>query len=603
MNSDTLPWVFLDQVEKNKNNTFLMYKDNAGTWQDVTWQKAGEQVKLIAMGLIAIGAEKGDRISGISETRPKYAYCCTAITNIGAIFSPIYQTNSPCECAHVLNDTGSKIIFLENMTQYEKILQAEIHSHKLDKIIILEGSNQTTDKRVLTFEQLCDQGRDLLDQEGEQFYLDKAMSVKPEDVAAIIYTSGTTGPPKGVMDTNGGILNNIEEYIKTFPLEKNSRGLSFLPMAHALELRNGHWFHVKCGFPQIYPQSIRTVFDDARDMGVTFFFTTPRFFEKNYSKILSNIKKAPSWKKALINWSIETGRKYNMSLKNETNNGFRYLLNKSRYAFAWYFFINQVRDGIGPKLKYSCVGGAPAAPEIIEFYSACGLPLYEGYGLTEGQGMVSTNGPGANQMGTVGKPMDGIDIKIAEDGELLVKGWILGKGYWNNEEATKELYKGGWLNTGDLATVDQNGYMKITGRKKEIIITSGGKNVSPSFIENLIKMSGLISQAVVFGERKDYLTAIVTLNQEEIILFAKEENIDFIHYSDLTKKQEIITLIQSEIDIKNKELSKAEQIRKFIILADEFSQDRGELTPTFKIKRKVISSRYQDLVETMYQRS
>lgn len=597
MTPDTLPRVFIDQLEKNMDNTFLMYK-HKDRWREVTWREVGERVQNIALGLMALGVKNGDRVSGIAETRPDYAYCCIAIANVGAIFSPIYQTNSPGECAHVLNDAGPRIIFAENQNQCEKILKASEQAGEIEKIIVLDAYKGVSDKRIIFLDQLIEMGKESSDRQGNQPYLDRIQSVKPEDVTAIIYTSGTTGPPKGVMDTNAGVLRNISEYIKIFPLEENERGLSFLPLAHALELRNGHWFHIRYGFTQIYPESMRTVFDDAREKGVTFFFTTPRFFEKNYNTIMAEVKKAPQWKKTLINWSLCQGRQYNDCLSMAADSP--HLMMKMKWGVAWILFIRKVRQSVGLKLRYSGVGGAPAAPEIIKFYHSCGLPLYEGYGLTEAQGMVSTNRPGANKMGTVGKPMEGVEIKIADDGELLFKGWVWGKGYWNNEAATRELYKDGWLNTGDVATVDEDGYLKIIGRKKEIIITSGGKNVSPSWVENILKMSPFISQAVVFGEGKDYLTVLVTLIQEEIERFAQENNIRATDYADLVKRQEVIDMVNSEIEKKNQELSRAEQVKKFVILAEEFRQDRDEVTPTFKIKRRVIAERYGELVQIMY---
>jgi long-chain acyl-CoA synthetase len=598
VNSRTLPRIFIEQVNKQKNKTFLLYKDK-GQWHHVPWVKVGEQVKLMTLGLMALGVEKGDRVSGISETRPEYAYCCTAIANAGAIFSPIYHTNSPKECAYVINDSGAKIVFAENQEQCQKIMEASRQTHPLEKIIVFENFAPIADPLIISLDRLCELGMQELNTRGEQAYMERLHSVEPDDVTAIIYTSGTTGPPKGVMDTNAGIIRNLEEYTKTFPVHKNDRGLSFLPMAHALELRNGHWFHILYGIPQVYAESMKNLFANVHETEPTFFFTTPRFFEKHYNTILATIETAPEWKKKLIHWSLKKGERFH-EIKENSAGGVRYLLSLVQYIVAWIIFIRHVREVVGKKLRYSGVGGAPMAPEMLQFFRACGLPLYEGYGLTEGCGMISANRPGADKIGTVGKPLDGVEVKITEDGEILAKGWIWTKGYWNNDEATKELYKGGWLNTGDLGFLDKDGYLHITGRKKEILITSSGKNVSPSYIENILKMSNYISQAVVFGEGKNYLSALITLNPEETIKFARENDIGFSDFPDLTRKKEIIDLIQKEIEQKNEELARIEQIRKFTILEGEFRQDREEVTPTFKVKRKVIGERYRDMVEAMY---
>ena len=474
MITNTLPRVFIEQLEKNRDKTFLMYKDDSGLWQEVSWRQVGDVVKEIAMGLIALGVAKGDRVSGISNTKPVYAYCCTAVATTGAVFAPIYQTNSPTECAHVINDAGSRIIFVEDQMQCEKILAASQHTHPIDKVIVFEPFQSIVDDRIITLDQLQAMGRDLLAKQGDQPYEQRIAAIQPEDVTAIIYTSGTTGPPKGVMDTNAGILRNLDEYVKIFPLAPDDRGISFLPMAHALELRNGHWYHIRYGLTQVYAGSIRTVYDDVRETGVTFFFTTPRFFEKNYNAVQAMIRQSPLWKKALFDWCIRQGARHHNG-----SGASRHLLARTadniRYVLAWHLFIKKVRQSIGSRLRYSAVGGAPAAHDILRFFMACGLPLYEGYGLTEAVGMVSTNCPRGNKIGTVGMPTQGVDIKIATDGEMLVKGWIWTKGYWNNPAATKALFRDGWLNTGDVGLFDDDGYLKITGRKKEILITSGVK--------------------------------------------------------------------------------------------------------------------------------
>jgi long-chain acyl-CoA synthetase len=598
MNSRTLPKIFIEQVSKQKNKTFLMYKEK-GEWRHISWIEVGERVKLITLGLMALGVGKGDRISAISETRPDYAYCCTAIANAGAIFSPIYHTNSPKECAHVINDSGTKIIFTENQEQCQKIMEASLQTHPIEKIIVFENFEPMADPRIISLDRLCELGKQELDKHGEQIYMERLHSVEPDEVTAIIYTSGTTGPPKGVMDTNAGIIRNLAEWAKSFPVHRKDRGLSFLPMAHALELRNGHWFHIIYGLPQVYAESMKALFDNVRETEPTFFFTPPRFFEKHFNSILASIEKAPDWKRKLIDWSLERGARFHEMKENSTR-GIGYFLSLFFYIIAWFIFIRRVRKTVGKKLRYSGVGGAPMAPEMLAFFRSCGIPLYQGYGLTEAQGMISTNRPGANKVGTAGKPFDDVEVKITEEGEILVRGWIWGKGYWNNPKATKELYKGGWLNTGDLGRMDEDGFLIITGRKKEILITSGGKNVSPAYIENLLKMSSYISQAVVFGEGKDYLSALVTLDQEEVKNFARDNNILYTDFADLTKKQAIIDLIHKEIEKKNKELARVEQIRKFTILEDEFRHDREEVTPNFKIKRKVIGERYKDKVDAMY---
>ena len=595
----TLPKVFIQQLNRLQDKTFLIYK-NGNDWQHVSWAEVGGKVRNLTLGLMKLGVKKGDRVSVISETKPDYAYTATAIANSGAIFAGIYQTNSPKECTHVINDAGSKIVFAENKTQCDKIIEASENCPHLEKIILFDAFPSVDDPRLMSLDDLYAIGKNEYEKNGDEEYLERLNLVEPDDVTAIIYTSGTTGPPKGVMDTNRGILMNLREYTKFFPVTESDRGLSFLPMAHALELRNGHWLHITFGIEQVYAEGMRQLFNNVREMNPTFFFTTPRFFEKHYNDISAEIENAPGWKKAIIKWCLKVGAKYNDDSWNVKGTSPDIIISL-KYALAMSLFINSVRERVGRKLRYGGVGGAPMTADMLNFFRSCGFPLYEGYGLTEGCGQLAVNRPGDFKLGTVGKPLDGNEVKLKEDGEIIAKGWLCTKGYWNNKEATDELYKGGWLNTGDIGAFDEDGFLKITGRKKEILITSGGKNVSPSYIENILKLSTYLSQAVVFGEGKDYITALLTLNQEEVERYAKKNGIQYSDYGDLISKKEIIDLIQREIDTQNKELAKVENIRKFTILKDEFSQEREEVTPTFKIKRRIITERYSDLVAKMYE--
>ena len=595
----TLPKVFYDQLSRLQDKTFLIYKKD-NRWQEVSWAEVGEKVRNLALGLMKLGVKKGDRVSVISETKPEYAYTVTAIANSGAIFAGIYQTNSIKECSHVINDSGAKIIFTENQIQCEKILKASESCPHIEKIIVFDPFPSMEDPRLISLDDLYAIGQDEYDKNGEKEYLDRLNQVEPEDVTAIIYTSGTTGPPKGVLDTNRGILMNLREYTKFFPVKETDRGLSFLPMAHALELRNGHWLHITFGIEQVYAEGMRQLFDNVREMDPTFFFTTPRFFEKHYNNISAEIENCSPSRKKWIRWCLKIGAKYNddsWHVKGESPD----FITSFLYSMAKRLFINSVREKVGRKLRYGGVGGAPMTAEMLNFFRACGFPLYEGYGLTEGCGQLAINRPGVFKLGTVGKPLDGIEVKLKDDGEIIARGWLCTPGYWNNKVATDELYEGGWLNTGDIGTFDEDGFLKITGRKKEILITSGGKNVSPSYIENILKLSTYISQAVVFGEGKDYITALLTLNREEVERYAKKNNIEYSSYSDLITKKEITDLVQREIDTQNKELAKVENIRKFTILENEFSQEREEVTPTFKIKRKNITEKYKDVVARMYE--
>jgi long-chain acyl-CoA synthetase len=597
----SLPKVFIDQVAKNKNRTFLMHKRD-GRWHHATWQEAGDKVKQISLGLMSLGVKKGDRVCAISETIADYAYCYLGIINAGAVFAPIYHTNSSKECIHVINDSGAQFAFAQDERQLGKLQEAVKWSggNAFKFIVVLEKFQGKADSHIMSLDELCALGRQALIEGGEQLYLERLLSVEPHDVIQIIYTSGTTGPPKGVIDTSAGMIKGLEEFARFHPFFENDRGVSHLPMAHAIELRLSHLPHIFFGFTQVYAESMAALYDNVRETEPTFLITTPRFLEKHYNNIWGKAESSPRWKRKLIRWCLKTGLRY-QDMKENRKGGFLYIMNCPLYAVARVIFLNRVRRVVGRKIRAFHTGGAPNSPEILNFFRACGLPVYEGYGLTETQGLISLNRPGANKIGTVGQPLQGVSLSFTEENEILVGGWAPGKGYWNNPQATAELIYNGWLHTGDMGYLDEEGFLHLTGRKKDILITSSGKNISPSNIENLLRTSSYINQAVVFGEGKTYLTALITLNREEIVRYAKDHNIIYADFGELTKNERIVSLIQKEVMVRNEELARIEQIKRFTILEDDFRQEAGEVTPTLKVKRGVILERHRDTIEGMYE--
>ena len=599
----TLPKVFIDQVAKRQNRAFLLHKSE-GRWQPVSWKEAGEKVKQISLGLMSLGVEKGDRVCAISETIPDHAYCYLGIVNAGAVFAPIYHTNSPKECAHVLNDSGAQISFAQNQDQLRKLKEASDWDGNriLKYIIVIEKLEDETDSHILSLDSLCELGKRISTEKGDQLYFERVHSIKPDDLVQIIYTSGTTGPPKGVIDSHAAMFKGMEEFARFHPFFEDDRGVSHLPMAHAIELKLSHLPHIYYGFTQVYAESMAALYDNVRETDPTFLITTPRFLEKHYSSIWGKVEGLPSWKKKVVKWCLKTGLNHHGRKENSKEvpqSPFLSIL----YPIAYALFLKRVRHVVGRKIRAFHTGGAPNSPDILNFFKACGLPVYEGYGLTETRGLISLNRPGANKIGTVGKPLHGVDLTFTPENEILVGGWAPGIGYWKNPQATAELLRDGCLHTGDLGYLDEEGYLHLTGRKKDILITSSGKNISPLNIENLLRTSSYISQAVVLGEGKTYLTALITLNREEIINYARNNGISYSDYSDLVRNDRIVDLIQKEIEIRNQELARIEQIRRFTILEEDFRQEKGEVTPTQKVKRAVIREKYRDKIEAMYSSS
>jgi long-chain acyl-CoA synthetase len=598
MEQQTLPKIFVDQVRRKGEAPFLFHKQD-GRWLSVSWNEVGEKVKLMSLGLMALGVRKGDRIGALSETCPEMAYCCVAIAAAGAVFAPIYHTNSPGECAYVIQDSGATIVFAQDPGQLEKLKAAWSACPHLERIIVFNMEKRDEDTRIIDLGQLIELGRDEFGKYGDPAYVERVLSVKPEDLSAILYTSGTTGPPKGVMDTNAGIIRNLAMLTEWFPVSERSLGISALPMAHGIELMNGHWYHVLYGFPQAYAESIRTLYDDVRAMRPTFFFIPPRFYEKIYNEMMTLLGEAPAWKRGLYRTCMRVGEKY-QNMRECAGTTAALIPMRLINGLARLIFFRKVHAKAGGRVQWSSSGGAPIQTKILHFLRSCGWPVYEGYGLTESQGLIALNHPGAFKIGTVGKPSKGLDLKFTEDGEILVNGSARSEGYWNNPEATAELFEDGWLHTGDVGYLDQDGFLHITGRKKEILITSSGKNITPSTIQTLLKTSPYVSEAVVFGEGETYLTALITLNEEKVTEYSRERDIAFSDFPSLSRHPAIAELIRKEIEIKNGELARIEQIKKFTILEDPFRQDRDELTPTMKVKRRVVEQRYRDKIKAMY---
>jgi long-chain acyl-CoA synthetase len=593
----TLPQIFIDQVKNRGDHSFLYYKEE-GTWKSVSWNEVAQKVKHLSLGLITLGVKNGDRVSAISETRPEMAYYCLAISASGAIFTPIYHTNSPKECAHVINDSGVEIVIAEDQNQLEKLKTAWPLCPNLKRIIVFKPTKPIDDPRIMTLDQLYDLGKEALKKHGDGPYYERIASVQPDDICSIIYTSGTTGPPKGVMDTNRGTIRCLTEFTRFFPMSEKDKGMGFLPMAHGIELRNHHWCHILYGFPLAYAESIQKIFENVHETEPTFLFTTPRFFEKHYNNLTAMIEAAPPWKKRLYDWSLKVGADY-QDMKEGGRVGIAAAI---RNAIADRILFQRVHATVGRKIQWSNCGGAPMPHKILRFFRACGFYIFEGYGLTEATGLLSSNRPGAWKIGTVGKPSDGLVLTITEDGEILSKGWSMSAGYWNNPEATAELFRDGQVHTGDMGFLDEDGFLHITGRKKEILITSSGKNITPGNIQNMLKMSPYISEALVLGEGETFLTALVTLDEEQTSKYAAEHNIKYSSFAELTRRPEIVALIGKETATVNQDLARIEQVKDFTILEDQFRQDRDELTPTMKVKRRVIEERYKDKIRAMYLR-
>jgi long-chain acyl-CoA synthetase len=547
-------------------------------WQDRTFAEVSEIVDEIALGLLTLGVEPGDRVSLLCNTRPEWTYSSLAISRAGAVVVPVYPTNSPDECEWVVGNSDSRIVICEDDGQAAKIEEVRDRLEHLEHVVVIEGG----------LEQLRQSGRG-----GDKDELERRCeAVSPEDPYTIIYTSGTTGRPKGVVLSHGncasvGVMVEEIEFINEGELT-----YLYLPLAHAFALTvQLASFDVGSGI--VYfggdPQQI---VPELMQVKATYMPSVPRIFEKIYALAQSMAEDPEQLKQA-----VELGVKINRARQNGQDIPEDL---KPAYDRAEEALYGKVRGLFGNSLTKAVSGAAPIAKEILEFFYACGVPVLEGWGMTETTAVGAVNTLENLKFGTVGRAMPGVEFKIAEDGEILTKGPNVFREYWRNPEATEETFtEDGWLMTGDLGSLDEDGYLSITGRKKDIIITAGGKNLTPANIENDLKQCRYISQAVMYGDRRPYPVALITLDPEEIVPWANERGLPN-DLAELVQTDEVREMVQNELDRANAKYARVEQVKKFALLDHDLSQETGELTPTLKLKRNVVNERYQDVFESLY---
>jgi long-chain acyl-CoA synthetase len=551
-------------------------------WVDVTYAQIAEKVKHVALGLVNMGIQPGDKISILSNTRPDWTYACFGILGAGATCVSIYQTNSPEECHYVLNHSESRAVFVEDQEQLAKIREIEADLPSLEMVFVMEPSGDIGD--AVSMDDLCGRGKRRSDSD----YEERVNGVSDDDMCLYIYTSGTTGPPKGCLLTHGNYrkVTNMAEAEGVFT--DDDLVYLFLPLAHAFALLVQFVTLDLGGTIAFWEKDPQKIIPNLLEVRPTYFPSVPRIFEKIYT--LANNAGDPDEIKAAVELGLKVRQlqEAGQPIPAEMQAAFDEADEK--------LYVN-VRNLFGGRIRQCVTGAAPIAKEILEFFYACGVPVFEGYGMTETSTVASANRADAFRFGSVGKPLPGMEVKIADDGEVLLRGPNIFQGYFKNEKATNETLDGGWLHTGDLGRVDEDGYLYITGRKKDIIITAGGKNITPANLENGLKQNRWISQAVVVGDRRPFLIVLITLDPEEIPAFAQEHGLapEEVHDSDAMRAE-----IQKAVDEVNSHVGRVEQIKKFRILPEDLSQETGELTPTLKVKRNVVNEKFTPDIEELY---
>jgi long-chain acyl-CoA synthetase len=559
-------------------------------WKDVSYTQFGEAVREVALGLVDLGIEPGDKISILAHTRPEWSEACFGILTAGGTLVTIYQTNSPEECRYVLHHSDSRAVFVEDGEQLAKIRAIEDECPELRHVIVMEpGDAELGD--ALTLDQLRERGRGRDAAEWRARY----EAVTPDDMCLYIYTSGTTGPPKGCLLSHSNYRAITDAAIQQAVLEPGDTSYLFLPLAHAFAILI-QFASFDLGVTVAYwSRDPKMIIADIAQLSPTYFPSVPRMFEKIYTLATSNIEDKEQLRKAVeVGVKVRAMRAAGEEVPEQLQQAFDQAEEK---------LFKNVRGLFGQNIRECVTGAAPIAPEILEFFFACGVPVMEGYGMTETSTSATVNRPepGEFRFGSVGKAQPSVEVRIAEDGEVLIKGPNIFKGYYKNDEATEAALRDGWLHTGDLGQLDEDGFLYITGRKKDIIITAGGKNITPANLENGLKQNRWISQAVVVGDRRPYLVALITLDPEEAPALAQELGLEQSDLPSLAQNEKVRAEVQKAVDEVNSHVGPVEQIKRFEILDHDLSQETGELTPTLKVKRNIVHEKFADLVDRIYE--
>ena len=558
-------------------------------WVDTSYTELGEAVKEIALGLVDLGIQPGDKVSILAHTRPEWTEASFGILTAGGTLVTIYQTNSPEECQYVLEHSDSRAIFAEDAEQLAKVREVEDNCPELEHVIVMDPSGAELGD-ALSLEQLRERGRGRDDSEWEARY----QAVTPDDICLYIYTSGTTGPPKGCLLSHANYRAITDAVVDQSPLVEGDSSYLFLPLAHAFAILIQFATFDLGATLAYWSRDPKMIIADIAQVKPTFFPSVPRMFEKIYTLATSATDDKEGLQKAVqVGVKVRMMREAGEEVPAELQQGFDQAEEK---------LFKNVRGLFGGNMRECVTGAAPIAGEILEFFYACGVPVMEGYGMTETSTSATVNRPEGNnfRFGSVGRPQKDVEVKIADDGEVLIKGPNIFQGYYKNEDATKETLENGWLHTGDLGRLDEDGFLYITGRKKDIIITAGGKNITPANLENGLKQNRWISQAVVIGDRRPYLVVLVTLDPEEAPALAEQLGIEDADPAALAQNEKVREEIQKAIDDVNSHVGPVEQIKRFEILDHDLSQETGELTPTLKVKRNVVHEKFADVVDRIY---
>jgi long-chain acyl-CoA synthetase len=600
LEGDTIPAMFWNGVAKRGEQVWMRQKQ-LGIWRSWSWKQTGEAVREIAGGLMALGFQPHDTASILSNTVIEWVLADLAVLSAGGVSNGIYPTDAASQVHYLCEDSRTSILFVEDDEQLDKALEVRTQLPGLKKIVVfdMEGLRDLQDPGVISLEQLRAMGRDHNAAHPDEL-MRRASACKPDDLAILVYTSGTTGKPKGAMHSHKGLVYTVRGYNTLVAQDERDERMCFLPLCHIAERLGGEYHALYTGAILNFVENPETVPENVREIAPTVFTAVPRVWEKFYSGVMIALKEASPLQQAAYGWGIGVGTQIaDKVLAGQPVDGFL----KFKFTLARWIALNNVRKMIGiHRSRFLVTGAAPISPELVKWYLALGVPMLEVWGMTESCG--AATGVPANRIkpGSIGPAASYNEVKLdPATGEILVRGGNVFMGYLNQPEKTAETIDSeGWLHTGDVGLVDGEGFFRITDRMKDIIITAGGKNITPSELENELKFSPYITDAVVIGDKKPYLTVIVMIDQENVEKFAQDSDVPFSNYASLTRAPQVQALIQGEIDRVNRKFARVEQIKKFFLLDTQLSAEDEELTPTMKLKRKLVQIKYAPQIEAMY---
>jgi long-chain acyl-CoA synthetase len=591
----TLTQLYFNAVEQFSSKRAALRFRERTSWRDITHQELARNVHHAALGLLELGVHPGHRVAILSENRPEWALADFACLTARCTNVPIYPTLPAPQVSYLLSDSGARAIFVENAEQYEKVAAVRSEVPALDHVIVFEG--EVHGAGVLQLDELIQRGRAA--ESKYPGYRHDALSVKADDLATLIYTSGTTGPPKGVMLSHGNFVSNVVATLKVLSIGPDDSCLSVLPLSHSFERMGGHYTMFHAGVTINYAESVEALAANLLEVRPTVVLSVPRLFEKIYARVLENAMGGGALKRRIFSWARRHGERWvDLSLAHQPIPTGLALKRKigDRLVFS------KLRARTGGRIRFFVSGAAPLNPEIAKFFFAAGLPILEGYGLTETSPVITVNTFEEPRLGTVGRPIPGVEVKIAPDGEILARGPNIMQGYYNKPDATTGVIDpDGWFHTGDIGALDDDGYVTITDRKKDLIVTAGGKNIAPQPIENVVKINPFVLNCVMIGDKRKFPIMLVVPDFEALQKWARSRNLEVGDKDAFIAQADVQAKVEREVMGSLRDLASFEMPKKIALLAEDFTIESGELTPTLKVKRSVVEEKYREKIEELYE--